>query len=72
MTLNYIISLAKKRGAEGMLEFFSKKEINEIFVECNRLLEDLYDFPPIYTIKDITMLSRVSAEAIEDEDTIGA
>lgn len=65
MTLNYIISLADKRGVKGMLEFFSKKEINEILIECNRLLEDLYDFPSIYTVKDITMLARVSEEALD-------
>jgi hypothetical protein len=65
MTLNYIISLAEKMGAEGMIKAFSKEEINEIRIECNRLLEDLYDFPPIYTVKDITMLSRVSEEALD-------
>ena len=64
MTFNYIISLAEKRGTEGMLEYFSKEEIKKIYVECIRLLNDLYDFPLIYTVKDIAMLARVSEEAL--------
>lgn len=67
MTFNYIIALVRHKGVEGMLQFFSKDDINEIYVECERLLEDLDDFPPIYRVADIEMLSRISKEALDAE-----
>lgn len=66
MTFNYIIALARNKGAEGMLQFFSKDDVKEIYDECERLLDELHDFPPIYTVKDIEMLFRISAEALEN------
>ena len=65
MTLNYIISIAETSGAEGMLEAFSRNDIEAIYSECKKLLSNLDSFPPIYTVDDIVMLTEVCKKALE-------